>query len=282
MSKLLRYLILSLVAVLLTAPTAGAQTTINLVNQRFVCTGPLASLATNGFPVIVNQTVMNNHASARAARGAIAIESGCRGDGTTANDLVIHQYGTGFDIGAAGDPIVIFPGARNLSISGFTDCGLIGRGADNLPRTRDDAHQDGFDIRGGFDIYVHDYEMGDWDSQRATCHGAGGLAFISSFLYSAAVRDDPYRTQRVVFNRVKLVATKVNDPSAGPAGTAGHITQSVDSGIRNSCLSGNIPLSIRLHRPGIQNGAIRPINENNVRIDKNDGVPDNPALCPLP
>lgn len=255
-------------------PDPPTGTTVNLLNERFICTGPLAELGQ--LPIIVEQHLSNDHPSARAARGAVAIESGCTGDGDPAtDDLVIHQYGNGTTLGAGGDPIVIFPGSHDLTITGFTDCGTIYVGADGVPRTSDDAHQDGFDIRGGMDILIHDYRMGDWASQTATCHGAGGLYYPSAFLNSNTPKDDPALLQRVLCVRCLIVAGKVGDPSAGPGGRAGFIVQSIDSGAIDSCFLGFIAFQIRHDTPTVR-GAIRPVDEGNVKVDRDGPSPDAP------
>jgi hypothetical protein len=245
-------------------------TVITLVDQRFVCTGPLSALGE--LPIILEQTVMNNTAAARHIQGLIDLRSGCSGDGNPdTTDLVIHQYGNGRDVGAASDGLILRLGSHDLNITGFIDCGFITPG----------AHQDGLDLRGGRDVTFTDFEIGDWETQSPTCHGAGGLYYVSAFQNGGPTgNDDPNYLTNILCLRCKMVASKgAFDPNAGQAGRAGFIVQSVDSGAVDSCFAGHLPFQIRLDTPTLR-GAIRPIDINNVKIDTDSSLPQpDPEAC---
>lgn len=245
-------------------------TVIALVNERFVCTGPLSNLGE--LPIILEQTVMNSSPAATHIQGLIDLRSGCAGDGNPDTiDLIIHQYGNGSTIGAASDGLILRLGSHDLNITGFIDCGNITPG----------AHQDGLDLRGGRDITFEDFEIGDWDTQTPTCHGAGGLYYVSAFQNGGPTgNDDPNYLTNVLCIRCKMVGSKgATDPNVGQAGRAAFIVQSVDSGAIDSCFAANLPFQIRLDTPTLR-GAIRPVDVNNVKIDRDSSSPQpDPEEC---
>lgn len=243
--------------------------TVIETSTRWLCTAPLTSLGE--LPIILEQRVTNAHART-LSNGLVGLNAGCTGDGDPDTvDLIVRQYGNGRDQGSDDDGLVIRAGAHDITVSGFVDCGWINPGpTTSPPHNGDEAHQDAVVWNaGGDNIRFQDFRTGNWDTQQATCHGAGGNFY-----------PDP-NTSTVtgaLCLRCLIVASKTGiDPEAGPAGTGVFIgNNSVDSGIRDSCVSANVPLTL-----DPAGAPTRPVNINNVLVDRNDGTPDNPGACPL-
>lgn len=151
-------------------PTGG--TLIELTDQQWRCTRPIAELATNGLPLRVVLNYTRPFVPANGG-GAAWLGNGCDGDADPATvDLILDIRGDGRSYGPGDDAIRLAnasPGPRNLVISGHADCG---------PRVAP-AHQDGVQVLGGLNVTFRNFTIGDYDNGRATCQGAGGAFFYS-------------------------------------------------------------------------------------------------------
>ena len=78
--------------------------------------------------------------------------------------------------------------AREIQLTGYANCGPRGSGADGVPNTPDDEHQDGAQIQGGDTVEFIDFEWGDWETSSATCQGAAGT-FVPGSVNSNLVKD---------------------------------------------------------------------------------------------
>jgi hypothetical protein len=246
-------------------PPPSGGTTITVTSDSWVCDQPLESYATNGMPLTVEHTIQNGSAQ---QNGAVRLMDGCTAQASGGRDgsidLILHINGNGTTIGSSNDGMAII-GAHDIDITGYVNCGAIAGG----------AHQDGVQMNRGFRLNFINFTSGDWNSQTATCHGAGGIWYVSQ------LDDIPNLLQDVICIGCKMVGTKAG---GGAAGTAFNHVGSLRSGARNSCFSANIPYSIRtapnplppgyLDQPG--GGAVDPVNENNLFIDKDSGSPQPP------
>jgi hypothetical protein len=103
----------------------------------------------------------------------VRLGAGCVGDGTSAIDLVLNINGDGLTHGPQEDAIRVMaerPGASNLQITGYANCGR---------RVISSIHQDGIQVLGGTNITWLNFEVGNYDAGRSTCQGAGGAFFYS-------------------------------------------------------------------------------------------------------
>ena len=135
------------------------------------CTRPVRDYATNGLPLRVVMLYTINYRPPTGG-GAVQLDTGCVGDGTTATDLILDVRGNGRTYGPGEDAVRLTnarPGASNLQIEGRADCG--GR--------MGDAHQDGIQILGGTNVTFRNFQVGNYDAGLSTCQGAGGAFFYS-------------------------------------------------------------------------------------------------------
>ena len=103
----------------------------------------------------------------------VRLDAGCVGDGTNAIDLVLSINGDGRTYGPQEDAIRVMnelPGASNLQISGYANCGR---------KEITEIHQDGIQVLGGTNITWVDFRVGNYDAGLSTCQGAGGAFFYS-------------------------------------------------------------------------------------------------------
>ena len=103
----------------------------------------------------------------------VRLGEGCRGDGTGALDLILNVRGDGVNYGVQHDAIRVMnslPGASNLEITGFANCGR---------RVNTEYHQDAIQVLGGTNLTWIDFEVGNYDAGLSTCQGAGGAFFYS-------------------------------------------------------------------------------------------------------
>ena len=243
-------------------PPPPGGTTLNLLNQRFVCTGPLSAFGE--LPLTLEMNAANTSAAATNQQGLVDIRDGCTAAGHAGVDVILHIYGNGGSLGPGWDAVVTRKGSHDIDFSGFFDCGAIAPG----------SHQDGLDIRGGTDLTFVDVVSGNWAAQTHTCHGAGGLHYPGGFQAS----DTPDRRLDQVVN-VLCIRCKMVGRNHGL-----RIENSTDTGAIDSCFAGDIPLSFGVNSPTDPNNQrlpLRPVNVGNVFVDRNDGQPDDPAECPL-
>jgi hypothetical protein len=198
-----------------TPPPSPVGTTI-VTSGRWVCNQPLAQYGP--LPIRVVQTMPS---SDDALNGSVRLMDGCTGDGTPATDLILNVNGNGADIGSPNDAIVLI-GAHDLEIEGYANCGRPGGG----------AHQDGIQMNRAQRVHFIGFEIGDWETQTATCHGAGGIFYVSELNDNAANLLD------VTCDRCRMVGS-----TTGAVGTAFYLGASTRSGARNSCFSANRPFA---------------------------------------
>lgn len=149
-------------------PPSGGGTTLTFTNTTWTCSQPITQLATRGLPlrVVMNYTTNYNGFGVR-------LDAGCVGDGTNAVDLVLNVNGDGLTYGPQEDAIRVMnelPGASNLQITGYANCGR---------KVISSIHQDGIQVLGGTNITWIDFQVGNYDAGRSTCQGAGGAFFYS-------------------------------------------------------------------------------------------------------
>jgi Ca2+-binding RTX toxin-like protein len=146
----------------------GNGTTLTFTNTTWTCDRPVRDLATSGLPlrVVMNYTTNYNGFGVR-------LGPGCVGDGTSALDLVLNINGNGTTFGPQEDAIRVMnerPGASNLQITGYANCGRREIAA---------IHQDGIQVLGGTNLTWIDFQVGNYDAGLSTCQGAGGAFFYS-------------------------------------------------------------------------------------------------------
>lgn len=236
------------------AQSAGTTLT---VTDRWTCAQPLS--AYGELPITLISNVPNSVAQTRA-NGMVNLNAGCVGDGNpNTYDLCLHVNGNGTTLGSSSDAVVL-RGARDINVG----C-AVGRVNIDCGQESSGAHQDGVAVHEGYNVTFHGADSGDWTTQTATCHGAGGVFYPSAGV-STATRI-PERAVGIVCFGCRMVAKKHE-----PGGRALGIYESTDSGAVGSCFSGDPPLTIRLDTPsGPNRGAVRPVNVDNFFIDKDVG-----------
>ena len=116
----------------------------------------------------------------------VRLGAGCVGDGTNAIDLVLNVNGDGLTNGPQEDAIRVMnerPGASNLQINGYANCGR---------KVISSIHQDGIQVLGGTNITWMDFQVGNYDAGRSTCQGAGGAFFYSETSTNTRVQGGKY------------------------------------------------------------------------------------------
>lgn len=221
------------------APSAAAEpgTTIT-TNARWTCDRPLSEYGP--LPILV---VSNFPASNTSGNGAVRLHAACTGDGTDATDLILHVNGDGAENGSSNDGIVLV-GAHDIEIEGHVDCGRPSGG----------AHQDGVQMNAAHRITFRGFTSGDWDAKTATCHGAGGVFYVSE------LNDNPVNLTDVVCDGCRMVGS-----TTGNVGRALYLGASTRSGARDSCFAARIPVTQDQH-------AVDPVNTGNVFVDLDDAV----------
>jgi hypothetical protein len=167
-----------------TPPPPSGGTTITLTNTYWRCTRPVREYATSGLPLRVVMLYTVNYRPPSGG-GAVQLDAGCVGDGTSATDLVLDIRGDGRTYGPGDDAIRVTtarPGASNLQIEGRANCG----------RRVGDAHADGIQVLGGTNITFRNFEVGNYDAGLATCQGAGGAFFYSMATTNTRVEGGKY------------------------------------------------------------------------------------------
>lgn len=243
-------------------PPSGGETIV-LNDARFVCDQNLSNYGE--LPLTLEMTAANASAAAQEQQGLVDIRSGCNATGHDGIDLILHIYGNGSTVGPGWDAVVTRKGSFDLDVTGFADCGSIAPG----------AHQDGLDIRGGINLNFIDFRIGNWNAQTHTCHGAGGMFYPGGFQLS----DEPDRRLDQVIDVLCIRCVMV------ARNQSLRIENSTDTGAINSCFAGDIPLAFGENHPtdpNEQRAPLRPINENNLFIDRNSGSPQPlPSDCPV-
>ena len=143
-------------------------TTINRIDQAFICNQPLSNYGTLPLKVVVDNT------GAWSSAGAVMLDGGCSGDGNPDTiDLIVDIRGNGpFSSTGPGEDAFktrTSPGPQNVQLTGIIECGRQASG----------AHQDGVQIQGGSNISFVNIKMGNYQSGLSTCQGAGGAFFYS-------------------------------------------------------------------------------------------------------
>lgn len=160
------------------AAVAGSR--VGLLNDNFHCDRPLAEIAAENplgpgpgtLPLLVEVGFTTYVA---LDPGVVELKNGCVGDENDQTiDLVVRIEGDGRTVGGTSDAIKVRLTARDVQLTGYANCGPRGLGADGIPDTYDDSHQDGAQIQGGHKVEFIDFEWGDWETNTATCQGAAG------------------------------------------------------------------------------------------------------------
>jgi hypothetical protein len=239
-------------------PPSGSGTTI-VVNGQWICDRPLQQYGP--LPIRVTSTLSNDASLNLNRQGGVRLEENCTAGGRDmVPDLILDIRGNGDTVGSHADGLVLI-GAHDMDIGGHVECG----------RVRDGAHQDGVQMNRAFRLNFIGFTSGNWATQTATCHGAGGV------WYTSQLTDIPNLLQDVVCYRCKFVGSNPN--GGGVAGRAWGNYGSLRSGARDSCFSANIPITTRPHPLGQSldasgGGAVQNVNVNNLFIDKGGQNPD--------
>jgi hypothetical protein len=174
------------------AAVAGSR--ISLLNQKFTCNRPLGDIAVQNpigpgpgrLPLLV-EVGFTTFVELNPA--VVDLRQDCIGDGDDETiDLILEIEGDGRTVGGTADAIKVRLTAREIQLTGYANCGPRGSGADRLPNTPDDEHQDGAQIQGGDTVEFIDFEWGDWETSSATCQGAAGT-FLPGSVNSNLVKD---------------------------------------------------------------------------------------------
>jgi hypothetical protein len=136
------------------------------------------------------------------------------------------------------------------------------------------AHQDGHNCNYCRGLHYYGIEIGDWETLTSGAHGAGGLWYMD-WLDQDGGADNSHHHDDIVCFGCKIVGS--NHPGGGPIGTGLSFGESDNSGMVNSCIAANHPLTFFASSTRGSNQ----INQGNFFIDRDDGTPDNPQGCPL-
>src|SRR3989344_2356584 len=144
-------------------------TLITRTNATFACNQPLSSYGALPIKVVVVST------TAWDAAGAVTVDNGCRGDGSSDTiDLIVDIQGNGpkSSTGPGADSFKTRQGRgpRDIQLTGRMECGRQASG----------AHQDFVQFQGGTNIAIVNATTGNYSAGTSTCQGAGGMIFLSS------------------------------------------------------------------------------------------------------
>lgn len=222
--------------------------------REWVCSQNVMNYATAGLPLIIET---HTDPADPGLNGDVRFNAGCSGHPSVDPDVILEIH-NGPGEGSPEDMVNFANSStappQNLQISGFGGCAPVGGS----------AHQDGFQIQSATNVLVHDFELGDWETQTPGCHGAGGLWYVSGNVSAA-------RLTNVRCVRCRMVGSS---PSGGLVGTGFYLGLSTDSGAIGSCFSANSPFT--------QDGqAVRGVNIDNVFVDRNGPPQDSPEECQL-
>jgi hypothetical protein len=142
---------------------------IVLENGEWTCDAPLEQYARSRGGELPLKVTARFTRPVETVAGIVDLTTGCTGDGTEAIDLILDIQGDGRTVGGMGDALTVKIEATDIDITGSLDCGPRGP----------EAHQDGVQALGANDIAFVDFEVGDWDEERATCSGASAGLDIS-------------------------------------------------------------------------------------------------------
>jgi hypothetical protein len=139
-----------------------------LTDDQWRCRGPLAEIAAELGGTLPLKVTARFTTFVTTSGPVIDLREGCVGDGTDAIDLILDVQGDGRTYGGTNDAVSVKLDARDIEVTGKVNCG---------PRPAG-GHQDGVQGQGGMNVTFVDFEVGDWDDERATCTGAsGGIDF---------------------------------------------------------------------------------------------------------
>jgi len=147
-------------------------TLINLTNEQFRCSQPLANYGPLPLKLVWNFTGNPDFGD----QGHLDFLNGCRGDGNSDTiDVIVASNADGVTVGAAGGAGKFrTAGPIDIQITGNFDCGPLGSSG---------AHQDTWQFHPDWPVARLDIvngTSGDWDAGTATCIGAGGAIFFSN------------------------------------------------------------------------------------------------------
>lgn len=207
------------------ADTSGCvpATTLNLLDEQFLCNKPLSSWGPLPLKVVIDFTP----GVPFGENGAVDLTTGCAGDGDPNSiDLIVDVRGDGKTYGPGVDAFKVRLQAgytAGIQLTGHVDCG---------PRFNPTVHQDGVQLQGGRDIAFVDFSVGDYDGGWSTCQGAGGAFFYSGAGGYAPENIDVIRGKYIACNHALL---------AGTPGSSGEV---IDASFRSGRTDGTDPLCV--------------------------------------
>jgi hypothetical protein len=241
------------------AAVAGSR--ISLLNQKFTCNRPLADIAVQNpigagpgrLPLLV-EVGFTTFVDLNPA--VVDLRQDCVGDGNDETiDLILAIEGDGRTVGGTVDAIKVRLTAREIQLTGYANCGPRGMGADGLPNTIDDMHQDGAQIQGGDTVEFIDFEWGDWETGTATCQGAAGI-FLPGSVNSNPVKDMAcIRCKSVSCNHGMHLAISVGSlvvDSMWRSGNPADRSEQLANGNLGLCDFGSTPCSFGLTPEGAE------------------------------
>lgn len=217
------------------------------------------------WPIRVNTNIPNN--AGGNVNGDVQLDAGCTAiahggnDGTC--DLYLNINGNGGNLGSATDGMVL-RGAHDIDVCGVT-------GETDLECGAGQSHKDGVQENSGFRIGFWEFQSGNWQNKTTTCHGAGGMFYVS------ALNNNNGSLIDVVCHYCVMVGGLPGQPG-GKGLTLG---ASIDSGGDNGCWMGRVGnRGGGVEEEGV---GIRHINVNNVSadVDAPGASPPCPALSRL-
>ena len=157
--------------------------------DTWVCEGPLEDYGE--LPITVRSRMDNGVARPRPAEAVILSGPDCTGDGDPQTiDLVLEIEGNGAELGPASSAVKVKLGAHDIQISGFANCGAAADG----------VQQSAIHVMLGYRITFADFDVGDLETEEATCRGTWG-----TFVIEERSRKDP-EPEDVVCVRCTLVS----------------------------------------------------------------------------
>lgn len=162
-------------------------------------------------PIIVKSRLDNDAARQRAAEAVVLSGPECAGDGDPGTiDLVLEIEGDGAELGPSSSAVKVKLGAHDIQITGFANCGAASPG----------LQQSAIHVMLGYRITFVDFQAGDLEAEKPTCHGSWGALVIEE-----RSNEDP-EPEDVVCVRCTLVSDE----------RAVYIGRSIRSGSRHSTL----------------------------------------------
>jgi hypothetical protein len=120
-------------------------------------------------PITVKSRMDDDAVRPRAAEAVVLSGPECAGDGDPRTiDLILEIEGDGDGLGPTASAVKVKLGAHDIQITGFANCGAAVPG----------VQQSAIHVMLGFRIAFVDFDVGDRETEKPTCHGSWGAVVI--------------------------------------------------------------------------------------------------------